>query len=220
MKLSNKNKEVEQQYWDKFYIKYRLDVPSQFCVFVATDIAEDTVIVEFGCGNGRDSLYLANHGFQVIGFDLSSEAIQRCQHSVEEKKINSAKFVCGDMSNSTDVKAVIDNARERSTNQELVIYSRFVMHSIDDNQEEKFLSSLSSHLLSGERVFLEFRSQEDEKTAKLFGNHYRRYIDSDKITNSLESRFGFNIDYAITGQGMAKYKEEDPFVTRIIATKN
>jgi len=32
-------------------------------------------IVEFGCGNGRDSLYLAKQGYSVIAGDLSTEAI-------------------------------------------------------------------------------------------------------------------------------------------------
>ena len=34
-------------------------------------------IIEFGCGNGRDSIYFATHGFKVYGCDLSKDAIEK-----------------------------------------------------------------------------------------------------------------------------------------------
>ena len=59
----------------------------------------------------------------------------------------------------------------------------------------------------------------DEVLDKVHGKgHYRRYVDTPVMMESLKI-LGFDIGYHITGLGMAKYKNEDPFVSRIIATK-
>ena len=49
----------ESNYWNNFYAKWDIGVPSQFCVLVATEADKSRPMVEFGCGNGRDSIYLA-----------------------------------------------------------------------------------------------------------------------------------------------------------------
>ena len=71
---------------------------------------------------------------------------------------------------------------------------------------------------AGEKVYLEFRSKEDAELDKTFGNHYRRFVDTDKFVKSMTDK-GFKSLYGITGQGMAKYKDEDPFVSRLIFEK-
>jgi hypothetical protein len=101
----------------------------------------------------------------------------------------------------------------------VVVYSRFVLHSLDDEQEQYFLSALARHLLPGDSLYLEFRCSEDAGTEKIFGNHYRRYVDTDKVLRELSGSYGFAIEYSLTGQGMAKYRDEDPVVSRIIAKK-
>ena len=51
----------ELNYWNNFYNKIvdetTFDIPSQFCCFMAIDIKKDTAILEFGCGNGKDSFF-------------------------------------------------------------------------------------------------------------------------------------------------------------------
>ena len=37
--------------------------------------------------------------------------------------------------------------------------------------------------------------------------------------NLKQEELGFDIEYQITGQGMAKYKTEDSFVSRIVAVR-
>ena len=70
-----------------------------------------------------------------------------------------------------------------------------------------------------ECVFFEFRAKEDVKRQKHYPNHFRRYLDTAIFQRKLEDRWGFSLDYSVTGIGMAKYKEEDPIVTRIFARK-
>ena len=219
--MKDKNVSDEKGYWNHFYEKWVIDVPSQFCVQVATEVGPDETIVEFGCGNGRDALYLVGQGHIVVALDLSVQAIAQCNEKMEQKGISHAEFIRGDLARDEDVKRALDLARrksgEKSSSSGLAVYSRFVLHTLDDMQETAFLSSLSKQLKKNERVYLEFRSLEDADEQKLYGNHYRRYIDTDRLIDELTTRYGFAVEYSITGQGMAKYKEEDPFISRIIA---
>jgi tellurite methyltransferase len=213
-----KNKKLNQDYWDGFYKSNAVSIPSQFCVYVATDIPKPSTIVEFGSGNGRDSLYFASQGFEVVAIDLSHEAIQLCSETALSRSIEHASFYCGDISSEDDIRNAIERARGQK-NTSLVIYSRFVMHTLDDQQQADFLSHLAKHLQKGDKIYFEFRSSEDACLSKHFGGHYRRYVNADDFCSTLVEKNGLVIDYCIVGQGMAKFKEEDPFVSRIVARK-
>lgn len=219
--MSDKNIALEKDYWNNFYSKWVIDVPSQFCVQMLTEIDPTHTVVEFGSGNGRDSHYIAHQGYMVVAMDLSAEAVEKSSLAMEQRDIEHAVFRVGDVSVDGDIADAIATARVKGhgDSRAVVAYSRFVLHSLDDEQESAFMAALARHLDKGDSLFLEFRSLEDAATDKIFGDHYRRYVDTEKLVRSLEQEHGFVIDYCHTGQGMAKYKNEDPFVSRIIARK-
>lgn len=223
MEKIEKNNSLEKSYWDKFYKDCVIDIPSQFCVSMATDNHNKKTVVEFGMGNGRDSLYLATQGHIVVSVDISESAVSACNSTMQQKKIDHAAFVCGDISEKETVENAIATARKRchKGHTKLIIYSRFVIHSLDQKQEDRFLSALSELTQTGDKIYFEFRSQRDSNTEKYFGNknHFRRYVDSEQFIKNLKEKYKLSIDYSITGQGMAKYKNEDPVITRIIAIK-
>jgi len=216
--METENVELNKDYWDNFYKSKFSHTPSQFCVCVLTEIPKDSVIVELGSGNGRDSHYFASQGYQTVSLDLSHEAIKSCKKENEQKNIKHASFIQGDISQLEDVSQAISLARSKARTKTIVYYSRFVMHSIDNEQEDKFLNVLSHCMKEGESVYFEFRSIEDALLNKHFGGHYRRCVDTDLFSQKLND-LGLKINYKLIGKGMAKYKEEDPFVTRIIAEK-
>ncbi len=213
----------EKGYWDNFYKNSVIDVPSQFCVSMATDNHNRKTIVEFGMGSGRDSLYLATQGFIVVAVDISESAVSVCTEKMNQRGVKHTTFLCADMTQDKTVSNLIKNARLSCHDEypEIIVYSRFVLHSLDLEQETQFLTSLSKYMNIGDVVYFEFRSEEDVNTDKYFGNtnHFRRYVDSERFSMDMIEKYGFNITYSITGKGMAKYKNEDPVVTRVIATK-
>lgn len=201
---------------DTFYKSNFKNTPSQFCVCTLTEIDPDTAIVELGSGNGRDSLYFASQGHITLAMDLSYEEIESCEREAAKRHVNHSYFFQGDLTKQNDVTTLIYQARLKS--EKVTFYSRFVIHTLDDEQEIDFLNILENNLAKGEMIYFEFRSSEDAELDKLFGNHFRRYVDLETFHKRLKSR-GFEILYSLIGQGMAKYKEEDPFVARIIAQK-
>lgn len=216
--MEKKNIEVNKDYWDKFYQSNFKHTPSQFCVCVLTEIPDDAVIVELGSGNGRDSLYFASQGHVTVALDLSHEAIESCKKESKKRDVEHATFVQADLTSIEDVSTAISSARDKAEDNTVIFYSRFVMHSLDDNQEQAILNTLSTCMQKDELIYFEFRSKEDELLDKHFGGHYRRYVDTDVFYQRLTD-LGYQIEYNHIGQGMAKYKEEDPFVVRIIAKK-
>jgi len=208
-----------KDYWDEFYKKDVLSVPSQFCAMVSTEAPKDRAIIEFGCGNGRDSLYFASQRFRVSATDLSHQAIESCQELADDLDLRGVTFQQGDLSQPHDINSIVETGRNLTKTGKVTGYSRFVMHSINDDQEAMFLSNVSGALKEGELFYLEFRSKEDADLNKIYGNHYRRFVDTDMFVKSMTDTYGFELLYRLTGQGMAKYKNEDPFVSRLIFEK-
>lgn len=218
--MTEKNIDYNKHYWNEFYKNNHKLTPSQFCVSVLNELADNTCLVELGSGNGRDSFYFSSQGVVTVAMDLSKQAIESCKQQATKRKFKHTSFFQGDLTSISDVSHVVKNAREsKNGDGNVAFYSRFVMHSLDDEQESALLDILSELVLVDEKVYFEFRSQEDENLDKHFGNHYRRYVDTTKFKARLNAA-GFELEYEVIGQGMAKYKEEDPFVARFIARKN
>ena len=214
VKEDTKDVTTESSYWNNFYTSFKTGAPcSQFCVMLSTETDKAHPIVEFGCGDGRDSIFLARQGYSVFAGDLSQEAI-----SCNQKKYDGADFSICDVANADHVKGIVNKARgEQEVN--LILYNRFFLHSIDDQQEKLFLTSVSEVTKTGDKLYMEFRCSLDANLDKIYKGHYRRYVDTDKLVTMMQDELGFDVTYQVTGQGMAKYKQEDPFVSRIIAEK-
>lgn len=201
-------------YWNQYY---RNDVcsrqPSPFAQYVATLVEPGRRLVELGCGNGRDAVYLAAQGLQVTALDLSSVTIEHLQ----AQGIANAEFICEDFVNS-------DIHRPGSYD---YAYSRFTIHSINKNQEQLLLQRVYGGLRPGGKLFIEVRSVKDplfgkgrqlEHNAFFYDNHYRRFIVLDELVAELES-CGFLVEYAKDSTGFAPYGNEDPSVIRVVASR-
>ena len=45
-------------------------------------------ILDLGCGEGRDTIYLLNKGYNFLGVDYSKEAIKKCNELTNNKYYN------------------------------------------------------------------------------------------------------------------------------------
>lgn len=218
--MTFKNRDKRKTYWSEFYKQRHSLVPSQFCALVAAEVDFHATVVDWGSGNGRDSLFFATQGHGVIAMDLSAEAVKISAQEAKSRGLHDrVLFLQGDLSSRADVENSVRIARGKRYDAPLVCYCRFVLHSLDEAEEDRFLSSLSECLEQDEYVFFEFRSKEDVNRKKHYPEHFRRYLDAAVFQRKLEDRWGFSLEYSVTGIGMAKYREEDPVVTRIFARK-
>lgn len=203
----------ENDYWNDYYGRatnsnIAPDVPSQFGAFVASEfIGERPTIVELGCGNGRDSLFFARHGFRVIGVDASSSGIEMCNRRAP---VN-AGFICSEVENPE----LLENLRSLIGGDKVLVYARFFIHAIVEATETLFFAIASELCQDGGAVAVEFRTNRDEAFAKLTPAHYRRFIHPmDFLVRAQDS--GFQASYFTEGFGYAKYKQDDAHVARFI----
>ena len=80
-------------YWNLYYQnKLCPTSPSPFARYVSTLVEPGRTLAELGCGNGRDALYFASLGLDVVAMDLSEAAISM----LRQQPVPHARFVCGD----------------------------------------------------------------------------------------------------------------------------
>jgi len=205
------------QYWNAYYQKRSAPIkPSSFAIFCLENFFDQPChIYEFGCGNGRDAFYFAkNH--QVTAVDESNVVIDANNVRAKEEGINTLNFITGAF--GLEVK---DEPKSVDA-----VYSRFVMHAMQEDTKNKALSKAFSILKPNGKLLLEFRTNKDplmqqgQKVgeSERVTDHYRRFIDFEQFCNKLLN-IGFSIDYKIEKQGLATYGNDDPVVARIIATK-
>jgi tellurite methyltransferase len=186
---------TEINYWNNIYKTKNIPKePSNFCKFITEYKLfknNKLKLLDCGCGNGRDSYYFSKY-FNVTGIDSS----------FKPNNINNCIFKQNDFC-SYD-----------KSNYDL-IYSRFTFHSITDEQQELFLSSIKKNSF----LCIETRSNKSKDIKKVFGDeHYRNYTDYNNLLKKLKL-LNFDIIYSEENSGFSIYKNEDPICIRIICKK-
>ncbi|MFC7681772.1 class I SAM-dependent methyltransferase [Paenibacillus sp. GCM10028914] len=89
-----------EQFWDPFYtnrekaIPFFKNAPDENLVsYVDRNLIQPGKAMDLGCGPGRNSIYLAKQGFDVVGYDISNVAVQWARDRAEESKLN-IRFEC------------------------------------------------------------------------------------------------------------------------------
>ncbi|MFQ6015858.1 MAG: class I SAM-dependent methyltransferase, partial [Anaerolineae bacterium] len=52
--------------------------------------------IDLGCGTGTNVIYLAQHGFQAVGVDISSQAVAKARSKAQQASV-AARFHVGDV---------------------------------------------------------------------------------------------------------------------------
>ena len=204
---------MNKRYWNKYYSKKKgLDEPSSFAVHICNMMSQGESILELGCGNGRDSFFFANHGFQVYAIDQSEIVITQ----IRKENIN-PMFICKDiLSIEENFPYTINHG-----------YARFVLHALSKIEADKAIEMMSRILPPNGLFFTESRSVKSNLygTGDFLGHdiystdHKRRFIHKKDLIHQLESN-GFTIESVMESDGLAIYKDDDPVVIRINARKN
>jgi len=89
-----------EQFWDPFYTNRERPVPffksapdETLVSYFTKKLIKSGKAMDLGCGPGRNSIYLAQQGFDVAGYDISRVAIQWAQERAMEKGLH-INFEC------------------------------------------------------------------------------------------------------------------------------
>jgi len=204
-------------YWDDYYASrssVARPLPSQFATFVAGEVTGPCRVVELGCGNGRDSIFFASYGHDVTGVDGSESAVKGCQTLAEALGVE-ARFLHSSI-DDPELPGRLGRAGEHDG--QLVIYARFFVHAITDEEEKDFFALATQLTSPGDVLAVEYRTVRDQSGAKVTDAHYRRFVAPSSFqANALAS--GFEVTYAAEGFGFAKYKQDDAYCARELFTR-
>ncbi len=210
---------MQQSFWDRHYQGFKLQEPSGFSRYCLDRYLQETdVVVELGCGNGRDGLALATRVGHYVGTDACSVALDNFSESAKEHSKNLKR-------QPTLLKAdftALDFNEFKQGSARLVVYSRFSMHSITVAEQDKLMENIGNIEGVDWLLMLEARTIYDELygVGKNIGpheyetDHYRRFIDPNEFLRKKPPHF--HLAYFEVSKGFAAYKKEDPVVMRAV----
>ncbi len=208
---------MDKNYWESYYRDQKLiQKPTLFAQYIYENkIRNHTSLIELGCGNGRDAVYFANKGLEVLAIDQCENEIKFLNNKFFH--LSNCSFRTGDF---TDFH--VDRKFD-------IVYSRFTLHSVS-MEEEKKVCCWAYGILNNNGIFcIEVRGQKNEIYGKgeavgsendafIYDRHYRRFLNFNDFCKRLQG-FGFNLDYAEEKKGFAPFNGEDETFIRIIAKK-
>lgn len=204
----------DKKYWNQFYKKNKSFHPSKFARDIIGTLGENKMLLELGCGNGRDSEFFAQNGLHVTAIDASSVAIEELKLRNQEMPID---FICDDFVKSK-------NLYQKEYD---YIYCRFVLHAITSQQQNELLNNVYGALKEEGKLFIEVRSIHDKiyglgkkvgENAYIYNKHYRRFLDINELKQELENK-GFCIYYIEESDIFSPQDNDRPMLIRVIAGK-
>jgi len=197
---------MEKEYWKKYYknkLNKTLPPPSQFAAFTISYLnSYDLTVIDYASGDGRDSVFFSNYFSKVYTVDQ----VQGISET-EITKHENLEFLYPENLSRSNIQT--DNC---------IVYARFFLHAISDEEQSVFMQNMKELLLPNEKIFLEFRVDEDSTRTKATEAHYRRFQTMNEVIEQLKL-FDFKTLYSVQGMGFAMYKEDDAFVARIVAER-
>jgi 2-polyprenyl-3-methyl-5-hydroxy-6-metoxy-1,4-benzoquinol methylase len=98
------------------------------------DMATDLPVVDVGCGNGRFSRLLAENFPQVLGIDISANAVRRAEE--ESGDVDNVMYRVLDITAADAGKQLFDQLGEAN------VFTRGVLHLLGDEQRERAVANL------------------------------------------------------------------------------
>ena len=206
---------MDYKYWNEYYKKnIAPSEPSNFAKDILKYLESGKKLIELGCGNGRDAIFLSNNKIDVVAVDQCESSINNLRSSVSSDNI---KFVADDF---IETKLLEKESFD-------YVYSRFTLHSISEEEENKLINRVYEALKKDGLLLIEVRSVKDEifglgeqiaRNTYIYNNHSRRFIILDELIEKLTLN-GFKVDFADENNDYAIYKDQNPIVIRVIARK-
>lgn len=120
------------------------DKPSEILVdyLEKYNINKNSNILEIGCGEGQNAIFLMKKGYKINASDVSNDAINWCKKKAKESSVDDNFFVMDVLNNSLQEKYDF-------------IYAISTLHMlIRDEDRQKFLDFICSHLKSGGKALI------------------------------------------------------------------
>ena len=126
--------------FEKVYAKPKMavwtheDPPKELKELVENNIIKPCKVIDIGCGEGFYSIYLASKGFEVLGIDLSENAINLAKANAEKAGVK-IRFETMDINNMQGLNEKFDFVLEWA-----------IIHHIKFENREKYVEAVNNIL--------------------------------------------------------------------------
>ena len=202
--------------WDTFYAAHRKTLTREatpFAGWVQEHYPSDRPVVDLGTGNGRDAVWFAQQGRDVVAVDYSLGVLGRSAQRPAFRNLP-VSFATTNLNDTREALAL--GTRLARQEQQVDLYGRFLLHSLAEPGRDNLYRLASMALRRGGCLFLEFRTTQDRSRSHHFKTANRHYLDPDQVVAELEAR-GARVVHRSAGTGLARFEGEDPHVARIVA---
>lgn len=153
--------------------------PSQILSLTWRNFLPSSKILDLGCGQGIDSLFLAKNDFSVTAIDSSDVAINQIKIKKDEFKLDNLELICGDINDFNIEK-----------NKYQVIICRNVLNFLDKDKSLRILKSLQDNIQKGSYIIIEVFTKDDPSF--LSDNKFASYFEEQELLNIFS---GYKIFY-------------------------
>ncbi len=181
---------------------------------VASELPSQSVIIDVGCGNGRDTFFFGDCGHVTIGLDASKTAVDVDLDQLSKHHRDRVRFEYFTVGHDKISDLIDGGLPSEAAGLPVVLYSRFFLHAITEDVEDLFVRDLSACADRISLAYLEYRELRDAAVNKVYGDHYRRYIDPDAFSDKVAEQGRLKLAYQVVAQGLAKFHHEDPWIAR------
>lgn len=221
-------------YWDNFYkSKYDISInnESSFASFINDYIQpEYKTLIDLACGNGRDLKYFIKNNPNIIctGLDYSSSSCQ--QLSTELDGIN---IINQSVLDTIPPPLSSPQSPPTSPKGYDIYYCRFLLHSLKIEQIDQFFNNLYKSMHNESILCIETRSMGPNEGNGKGSNRYRiinhdsgighkhkRLLLSLKYLQDIYIKNNFICTYVIEDNNLSVYKDDNPYLIRLILKKN
>ena len=142
----------KSKYWDNYYGSLEKSdkkniPPSQFAAFCSLELIHSDInqIIEIAAGEGRDSIFFVEQGFNTIALDKSTNALNLLK--MKESLVKTLKTV--------KIDAVNEGLPLPDFPKKLcAYYARFFIHTLEENDLKIFFKNLSCSMKSKDLFLL------------------------------------------------------------------
>lgn len=144
--------EISRAFWGNEILKGNLIYPNTEIIrFVKRNFKNtDIMILDYGCGGGRNTIALLNEGYKVIAMDYTDEAVLLTQKKLDSIGVTEYKVIKNDGFTISLPEGSIDA---------VIADGSLFYNSIDDTA--KIVSELQKVLKMGGLMWADFRTKKD-----------------------------------------------------------
>lgn len=204
----------DRLYWADFYAHDHDFEPSGFAHHLLERGQLPHLVIDLGCGEGRDSVAFAAAGHRVLGLDRSAGALAQAHR----REGHGVHFEDCDLTNAAALADQIRSFRGPTPNR-VLFYGRALLTSMSREGQQSLLQTLEQQAEPGDLLALELRTDKDHGRHKAHFRAYRRLQAAAALIEEIESPNGWTVLEHLESTGLAPYQKEDPVVLRLIALR-